>query len=60
MQLPRVLGPYVAEHDFSGIVVDGNGSKYKVGDWVWGLNGAGWQTFSFPSQMELKTLVLPR
>ena len=28
--------PYVPEHDLAGVVVDGNGTALREGDWVFG------------------------
>lgn len=37
--LPNFLAsrPTIAEHDFTGVVVDGNGTSWKVGDPVFGI-----------------------
>ncbi|KAG8726464.1 hypothetical protein FRC12_023385 [Ceratobasidium sp. 428] len=37
--LPNLIGrrPHVAEHDFTGVIVDAGSSNYKVGDAVFGI-----------------------
>lgn len=33
--------PHAAEHDFAGIVINGNGSRFENGQEVYGQTGAG-------------------
>jgi NADPH:quinone reductase-like Zn-dependent oxidoreductase len=35
--------PHVAEHDFAGIVINGNGTRFKNGQEVYGQTGVGKQ-----------------
>lgn len=41
--LPNFIAkrPHVAEHDFAGIVVDGNGTEFQKGQEVYGLVSVG-------------------